>query len=440
MLLAASLGHLDAFAGAPSTPVPATAAGQQLGWLLDALNHGGEGLTKSTLTSHFSPDFLVALPVDQLLHILMDYVEPNAPLRIARFAGPTDQDDLHAILTAAKGDWSVVVGVESSGAHRVNALFFAPLLVPAPAKPVTGWSDLASRFKKIAPETSLTVAELTGGGCVPIAALNPDAELAVGSAFKLYVAGELARQIESGNVRWDQLITIRDDLRSLPNGDLRLAPDGSQYSLRYVFEQMIAQSDNTAADHLIALLGRTNIERMMSTMGHADPALDTPLLMTREWFAIKLRWSSQQIAAYLKSTPVEKRVLLKQADAVANTLGQDEEWPNPYLIDTIEWFASSADLCRAMAYLQVRMSKPGLAEVKDAFSIDEGISFDASVWRYVGFKGGYETGVKSDVWLLERADGRWFVVSGIINDPKQEIDGAAMHELLAGAVNLLAKA
>lgn len=394
----------------------------------------------SSLKSHFTPDFLAALPADQLLGVLMNYVEPNAPLTVSRFAGPTDQDELHAILTTAKGDWSVVIGVEASGKRRINALFFEPIAVPAPAEPVKSWADLVSRFKKLAPKTSLTVAELTPSGCLPTASLNPDQELAVGSSFKLYVAGELARQIETGKLRWDQLVTIRDDLRSLPNGDLRLAAAGSQFTVRYVFEQMISQSDNTAADHLIALLGRTNVEKMMATMGHANPALNTPLLLTREWFAIKLRWSHKQIAAYLTSQPAEKRVLLKQADADANTLGQDEEWLNPYLIDSIEWFASSADLCRAMAYLHGQMGNPDLVELKDAFSIYEGISFDAATWRYVGFKGGYETGVKSDVWLLERADGRWFVVSGIINDPTQEIDGAAMHQLLAAAVGLLAKA
>jgi beta-lactamase class A len=439
-LLAGPLGGFVASAKTPAATLPDNPVGQQLGWLLDALNHGGAGLTKSSLKSHFSPDFLAALPADQLLDVLNHYVEPNAPLTIARFAGPTDQDDLHAILTTATGDWSVVIGVEASGKERINALFFEPIVVSAPAKPVKNWADLIGRFKKLAPETSLTVAELTPTGCAPIASLDPDAELAVGSSFKLYVAGELARQIAAGKLRWDQLVTIRDDLRSLPNGDLRLAAAGSQYTLRYVFEQMISQSDNTATDHLIALLGRSNVERMMRTMGHAKPALNTPLLLTREWFAIKLRWSSKQIAAYLTSQPAEKRALLTQADVDANTLGQDEEWLNPYLIDSIEWFASSADLCRAMVYLHGQMGKPGLSELKDAFSIYEGISFDAKTWRYVGFKGGYETGVKSDVWLLERADGRWFVVSGIINDPKQEIDGAAMHQLLAAAVGLLAKA
>jgi beta-lactamase class A len=440
VLLSSSFGALSKTAGAAELSAPATVAGGQLAWLLGALNGDGAVLSKSTLKQHFTKDFLTALPADQLLNVLVGYVKPNAPLQIARFAGSPDRDQLHAILTTSTGDWSVTLGVETGGAGRVNALFFEPVFVPAPIKPVKAWSDLLARFKKIAPRTSLTVAEITDNHCLPIQALNPDAELAVGSTFKLYVLGEIARQIDAGKLSWDQPITIRDDLRSLPNGDLRLAPAGTRYPLWYFVEQMISQSDNTATDHLIHLLGRTNVEAMMTTMGHADPALNAPLLLTREWFAIKLRWNAKEIAGYLASTPAEKRATLRTtAEADADTLGQDEQWPNSYLIDSIEWFASSADLCRAMAYLHGQAQTPGLTEIADAFSIYSGIDFDAATWKYVGFKGGYETGVKSDIWLLERADGRWFVVSGIINDPKKEIDGATMHQLIAAAVNLLAK-
>jgi beta-lactamase class A len=441
VLLSGSVGALPRNAGAAELAAPATVAGGQLAWLLGALNGDGSALSKTSLKQHFTKDFLTALPADQLLNVLVGYVKPNAPLNIARFAGSPDRNELHAILTTSAGDWSVILGVETGGAGRINALFFEPVFVPAPAKPVASWSDLLARFKKIAPRTSLTVAEVTDNQCTQLQSLNPDAELAIGSSFKLYVLGEIARQIDAGKLSWDQPITIRDDLRSLPNGDLRLAPAGAQYPLWFFVEQMISQSDNTATDHLIHLLGRTTIEAMMVTMGHADPALNAPLLLTREWFAIKLRWNAKEIASYLASTPAEKRVLLRTtAETDADTLGQDEQWPNSYLIDSIEWFASSADLCRAMAYLHGQAQKPGLTEIADAFSIYSGIDFDAKTWKYIGFKGGYETGVKSDVWLLERADGRWFVVSAIINDPKKEIDGVSMHQLIAAAVSLLATA
>jgi beta-lactamase class A len=204
---------------------------------------------------------------------------------------------------------------------------------------------------------------------------------------------------------------------------------------------MISQSDNTATDHLIHRLGRENIERMMATMGHADPSLNVPLLMTREWFAIKLRLSPDQVDAYLAADDATQRELLAdEVEPQADTLWDGEEWTAPYLIDSIEWFASAADLCRALAALHELAGHPGLGPIQDCLSLNPGIPFDTATWTYVGYKGGYETGVKSDVWLLQRNDGRWFVIAAIINDPTKEIDGHTLMSLMVPAAALLAKA
>jgi putative SOS response-associated peptidase YedK len=77
--------------------------------------------------------------------------------------------------------------------------------------------------------------------------------------------------------------------------------------------------------------------------------------------------------------------------------------------------------------------------VAGALSLEPGIVFDPAIWTYVGHKSGYETGVKSNVWLLQRSDGRWFVLAGIINDPRKEINGAGLADLMVAATALLAK-
>jgi hypothetical protein len=281
---------------------------------------------------------------------------------------------------------------------------------------------------------------VTEGTCRPVHERNPDQTLAVGSAFKLYVLGELARQVEAGEASWDEPLTLRASLKSLPSGNLLYEPDGAVFSLRYYAEQMIAESDNTATDHLIDRLGRRNVEAMMAQMGHHDPSLNTPLLMTREWFAIKLRFTPAQVEAYLKASENrQRRMLERQVAPLADTLWDGEEWSGPYLIDTIEWFASAADLCRAMAALHELGNRPGLGPVHDALSLEPGILFDARTWSYVGYKGGYETGVKSETWLLQRNDGRWFALVAIINDPRREIDGHTLRQLMIPAAALLAE-
>jgi len=81
---------------------------------------------------------------------------------------------------------------------------------------------------------------------------------------------------------------------------------------------------------------------------------------------------------------------------------------------------------------------PGMEPVLNALSLQPGLTLDPDVWTYVGYKGGYEAGVKSDVWLLQRTDGRWFVIAGIINNQTAEIDGPGMASVMVSAAALLA--
>jgi beta-lactamase class A len=307
------------------------------------------------------------------------------------------------------------------------------------AKPITTWPALKTRLAKIAPRVSYFAAEMTGDSLIPLFALTPNSSLGVGSAFKLYVLGELARQIDAGAASWDEELAISDNLRSLPNGDMRLEPAGATFPILHYVEQMISASDNTATDHLIARLGREAVETAFASLGNNKPERNVPLLYTREWFALKLRFTPSEIDHYLASSLASKRRFLeKQVDKAAMTLTEEEDWPGSYYIEQIEWFASAADLCRVMAALHHSAADPELALIHDALSINPGIAFNARTWAYVGYKGGYETGVKSDVWLLQRRDGRWFTLAAIINDPSKEIDGIGLWQHMIPAVALLA--
>jgi beta-lactamase class A len=441
-LLVAPLAGAQTGKTALANVIPETPAGEQLSWALEQVNDGGTGLSSEDITGRFSDDFLAALPVADLIAVFTGYLAPNGPMAVARFEGGVTATRANALLTTPSGQpWHVRLGVEAAPPYRINDLFFEPSSLPlVMEKAPKSWTALDRQLKKVAPDVAFVAAEVTDGTCQPIRELNADEELAVGSNFKLYVLGELARQIEAGEASWDEGLALRPELKSLPSGNLRYEPDGSVFPLVTYAERMVAESDNTATDHLIDRLGRENIERMMATMGHADPALNTPLLMTREWFAIKLRLSDGEIADYLGADDATQRqVLADRVDPEANTLWDGEEWVNPYLIDSIEWFASASDLCRATAALYEMSSHPGLAPILDCLSLEPGIAFDAATWSYVGYKGGYETGVKSNVWLLQRSDGRWFAITAIINDPTKEIEGQKLNQLMVPAAALLAK-
>jgi D-alanyl-D-alanine carboxypeptidase len=114
--------------------------------------------------------------------------------------------------------------------------FMTVLILLAPqlgeAAPRFAWTGIDQQLRQAAPASNMLVAEFAGNGCQTIHGVNADEQLAIASVFKLYVLGELARQIQVGDVRWDEPITLTDDLRSMPSiavGPLHLPqpPEGS---------------------------------------------------------------------------------------------------------------------------------------------------------------------------------------------------------------------
>ncbi|MEL6903291.1 MAG: serine hydrolase, partial [Cyanobacteria bacterium J06606_4] len=64
-----------------------------------------------------------------------------------------------------------------------------------------------------------------------LAALNADQPLAVGSTFKLLILQALQTQIENGERQWDEVVSLREEWKSLPSGFLQTWPAGSQLTI-----------------------------------------------------------------------------------------------------------------------------------------------------------------------------------------------------------------
>lgn len=442
VLLASNAGLLASSAAPGSLSIPGTAAGEQLRWALEQVNSGGNDLTEASLTERFTSQFLAELPPQQLASVFRDYLAPAAPMEIARFEGGVTERHANALLQTSGGLWRVTLSVALDSANQIEALFFEPVLLPAmPANPPRNWSELKQRANALAPQVSFIAAEIAGGQCEPLARVDVEESLAIASTFKLYVLGELARQVAAGTATWKEPLALSADLISQPNGEMRYQPVGAEFPLSHYVEQMISHSDNTATDHLIARLGRGNVENAFAAMGQLEPARNVPLMMTREWFAMKMRFSDDAIDAYKASDDAtQQQILTGDAAPIASTLQEWEPWPAFRAIDSVEWFASAGDICRAMAWLQAAGNRPETAPVFDSLSLEPGMILDPAVWSYVGYKGGYETGVLSHTWLLQRTDGRWFVIAAIANDKQRDIDGFTMMQLMVSAAALLADA
>jgi len=302
---------------------------------------------------------------------------------------------------------------------------------PAGAAP-NRWTSLDQTLSALAPESNLLVAEFAGSGCRIIHGRDEDQRLAIASTFKLYVLGELARQVQQGTVSWTDQVVLEDGLRSMPSGDYAFAASGTRVPVRSLAEAMIRKSDNTATDHLIDLLGRDNVFRSLAAFGHGDPSINAPLLLTRELFGIKMTQSSAWMRRYMEASDSEQLSMLEsEIDPLRlNPEGDWGRWNGPTAINGIEWFASATELCRVSAALWSMGAQPDLAPVREILTRNRGGIGEGDTWKRTGYKGGFEAGVVNMTFVLERADGRVFFVSAGYNRSSGAIDGSSARVAL----------
>lgn len=416
--LAAASGPVVAAPIPLPTWVPDTPAGHQLAWVLDAMVRAP---TESEVTLHFTSEFLAKVPAPTVV-ALSRQIATEGPFTLESVTPqPLVPDELVAVVRPAQRPrLRLRLAVEpASGRMRILAL-----QSKIDVKRAGSWGEVQAALQAVAPATNFLASEIEGGKCVPIFAFEPQKTLAIGSVFKLYILDALATQIAEGKHEWEEPVAVQDALKSLPSGAMKDEPAGKTFSVRHFAEQMISLSDNTAADHLLALVGRTAAEDAVKASGHATPSLLQPFLSTREAFAIKLLATPDEWRVYLAADLAHKRTLLEAYAARAVTPAVVQaSFKKPTLIDSVEWFASAEDLCKVMADLHARANVAATATVESILSKNPGIPDDTRQYTYVAFKGGSEPGVLNLTWLLRRArDGKWLFLTAGFNDTKLTID------------------
>jgi hypothetical protein len=319
------------------------------------------------------------------------------------------------------------------------ALALSPLSAQQPVASLL-FSRIDQELASIAPQSNLLIAEFRGSSCSTIHGQNEDTPLAIASVFKLYVLGELARQVQLGEARWSDPIVLSNALRSMPSGDYAYVPAGTSVSVQDLAEAMIWVSDNTATDHLIDYLGRDNVQRAFQAFGQRDPSANFPLLMTHELFAIKMSQSDAWMQDYMAASDEEQAAMVAAAIGpmqIDPTAGWGH-WNGPTAIDGIEWFASATDLCRVSASLWSLGAQPGLAPVRAILTGNRGAVWDTQAFPAAGYKGGYEAGVVNATFVLQRADGRVFFATAGFNTQQGAIDQRAGIDQLAQIFTCLA--
>lgn len=414
--------------------VPNYPVGRQLRWLLTAVTK--VPIPAAELKAHFDATFLAAVSPTtfnedlKALHLV-------APLRLTYLDAGVTASGIEGGLASAAAEYSFVIAVNSSG--LISGLRFAP----SPALPTApaSWAGLDAQLHSLAPDVSFEAATVSPpstagapGTCHILNSVSPTTARPLGSMLKLYVLSTVASDVRSGRLSWGQRVQLEGDLRSLPSGFLQIMPAGSSYTVSQLAQIMMPGSDNTAADRLIALVGRTAVEREVATTS-AHASLDQPFLRTRELFVLKYADYPKYADAYLRLPAAKRtayldnvidRVPLSTVDLSAAASA------GPRDIGSIEWFASPSDICALYSQLYADASSPSLAPLSTALSYNDGeIALSRSTWPLIWYKGGSEPGVLTLSYLARNADGTVAVVVVELSDPAKAIAPAVTLKALA---------
>lgn len=426
---------------AEGVEVPEGPAGVQLRWVLDRLEAGGELPDLDEASERFSEAFLEQVPPRRLGAVLRQLSGTLGAFVLRDLEPGPDARWVVGVIEASDGNlYRVVVGLAEGSDDRMQTL----LVQLAPDRMMTDagdWDGVHAVLAQAGAEVSLLAAELTDAGCEVVRAEAADRPLAVGSTFKIWVLGALVEAVVAGDVSWDDPLAVRDAWKSIPSGVMQDAPDGAVFSLMEHATEMIRISDNTATDHLIHHLGRERVEEAMAGWGVRAPERNRPLLTTREMTGLKLPRASESLEAWRAGDEAARRALLASEPVDFDLMAALEAagpWTTPRAIDTLEWFASAEDLCRAMdrardLSLTVDEARP----MMEILGMNPGLPFDRERWPYVGYKGGSEPGVLNMTWLMLRGDGRWFVLVLTANDAAQPVADSRLMSAAATAIRLL---
>lgn len=291
----------------------------------------------------------------------------------------------------------------------------ASLFFETPRLKITSLDSALAEFKSLPGEVSLLVKE----GNSEKVSFNARTPLAVGSSFKLAVLAALKLQIDEGKKSWGDVVKLEPNYKSLfPSGLLENWPEGSLLTIESLAALMISQSDNTATDTLIYLVGRDAIEALSPR--------NTPFLTTRELLILK--WNNQStelIDRYRNSNESKRRDILTEIAKYPLPEVSDVDLTKPTALD-VEWFFTTEELCNLIDRvkdLPLMGINPGLAKAKD--------------WQTVVYKGGSEPGVLNFTTWLKAKNGKTYCVSATWNNKETVLEESRFTTLYSSLIELL---
>jgi len=378
----------------------------------------------------FTPGFQTAVPRDKFATVNVQLkASAGAPVAVEGVTLETPYSGTVRV-RFEQATLAFLLVVDPAAPHQVSGLRFKGAV--AEEKTL---DDVTAALRKLPGAAGYAFARLGAGAPALTLQHNADTPLAVGSAFKLVILGELVRATNAGERKWDDLVTL--DGGQLPGGGYAFKPAGTKVSLRELATQMISISDNSATDILLATLGREKVEAMLGTIGVKPDPRNVPYLGTLEAFKLKWLDGGKLGERYVALDDAGQRAMLAgeiRAADMAPLLAPRTGPRLPARIDNLEWFFSPADLIRIMDWLRRNTEGAQGANARAVLSKNPGISIDKAQYGWVGFKGGSEPGVINLTLLLQGTDGNWYAAAASWNDTAKPVEDARFVGLISALV------
>lgn len=337
----------------------------------------------------FTPELLAQVPLPQLQAIVDQLKGLMGSPTMVRLVGP-------GRFTVVTATHEMPVQMTLDADNDIMGIFFSP--------PIDLSATAESLLQGLAGGDQYAYLVMKNGDL--LYARNETEPLAVGSAFKLGVLAALNDQIEAGERAWDDVVTLTDADRSLPTGTLQMWPSDAPLTLHTAASFMISQSDNTATDILLRVVGKEAVEEK----------LGAGVLSTREFFVLKA-----DPELYRRFSIMDMPVFDDIAKAPLPTAVTEPHQPG------IEWYVPLTTLCAMMGEvggLDVMHINPGVAQPGD--------------WDKVAFKGGSEIGVLNLTTRAISKDGDDYCVAATWNDDAM-LNEASLSSAYSALLSALAR-
>ncbi len=452
------------------TKIPDSKVGDQLRWVIKAINSGDV----SDAEEHCEEDFLSFISKDEMKatfkEIRTDAFDGEDVFVVK--ASPEERgDSMTAEITSESGNAAldVFLAIDDKSA-KISSLRFTASSGGGGGDGDDGgggggggggWDAFSDSLKDLGGDTAFAAYEIMPPPpgedgidpkrpweLMPLAAKNEEKPMAINTVSMLYLLAAIGDEVEAGKAQWDEPITIEDRLKSLPSGEMQLEAPGKQFPLRDFAIKMISLSDHTAADHILQRVGREHMQEYLTPLNdNADR--NTPYLSTREFFALKLGADEDTRLDFADADDEDQLAMLSKDGAayevlqdrgnVMETLGPAlGDWLEPVGVESIGWYASPKQCCELFAKLRAMELRKGMEPVAEALRRNPGIGLDAEKWKTVAFKGSSgEPGVQTGVWMLERADGKWFTMAVLWNHRTDNLNNEKFMQVVYKGIQII---